>query len=105
MATFKKMIIEENNEVKYEAGFCSDTVENSRRTIWLDICETLDSGEMKQRKTPSDKCSSSSSAESKQNASSEAEVSGCHVHSEGIDKISNASHADSNLRVPVLVIV
>ena len=50
MATFKKMIIEENNEVKYEAGFCSDTVENSRRTMWLDICETLDSGEMKQRK-------------------------------------------------------
>eukprot|EP00944_MAST-04C_sp_MAST-4C-sp1_P007660 g7660.t1 len=105
LATFKKMIIEENNEVKYEAGFCCDTVENSRRTIWLDICETLDSSEMKQRKTPSDKCSSSSSAESKQYGSSEAEVSGCHVNSEGIDKISNASHADSNLRVPVLVIV
>ena len=35
MDTFKKMIIEENNEVKYEAGFCSDTVENSRRQYGL----------------------------------------------------------------------
>ena len=75
MAAFKKMIVEENNDVKYEVGFCSDAVENTRQNVWLDICRSVGSGTIKQPQRTSDAHTGSCSVDHKKVANLEPEVS------------------------------
>lgn len=105
MATFKKMIIEENNDVKYEAGFCSDAVENTRQNVWLDICRSVGSGAIKQPERTSDAHTGSCSIDHRQIANLEPETIDCHEHAEGSKILTTASRANCNSPVPMIVIV